>query len=67
MEVVYSSSSKEEKVYTTVTLHEEVNMHGGNVEVGCWVPNSDSRAECAENTKSEAIRLLKLALAELES
>ncbi|ERP97084.1 hypothetical protein Q666_16955 [Marinobacter sp. ES-1] len=67
MEVVYSSSSKEEKVYTTVTLHEDVNMHGGNVEVGCWVPNSDSRAECAENTKSEAIRLLKLALAELES
>ena len=67
MEVVYSSSSKEEKVYTTVTLHEDVDIHGCNVEVGCWVPNSDSRAECAENTKSEAIRLLKLALAELES
>jgi hypothetical protein len=67
MEVVYSSSSKEEKVYTTVTLHEDVDIHGGNVEVGCWVPNSDSRAECVKNTKSEAIRLLKLALAELES
>lgn len=67
MEVLYSSTSKEEKVYTTVTLHEDVDIYGGNVEVGCWVPNSDSRSECAKNTKSEAIRLLKLALAELES
>lgn len=67
MEVEYSSSSNAEKVYTTVTLHEDADMPGGNVEVGCWVPNSDSRAECAENTKREAIRLLRLALAELES
>lgn len=67
MEVEYSSTPKEEKIYTTVTLHEEVDMHGGTVEVGCWVANSDSRAECADNTKREATRLLKLALAELES
>ena len=67
MEVVYSSSSTEEKVYTTVTLGEDIDMHGGSVKVGCWVPNSDSRAKCEENTRSEAIRLLRLALAELES
>jgi len=67
MEVIYSSNPKGEKVYTTVTLREEADVRGGSVEVGCWVLNVDSGVECAENTKSEAIRLLRLALAELES
>lgn len=67
MKIEYSSAPSEEIIYTTVHLQEEKPQQGGSVEVGCWVRNSDSRTECAQATKQEAIRLLKLALAALET
>lgn len=67
MDIEYSSAPKEQKIYTSVRLSEEVEDHGGSVEICCWVGNSDSRKACADATKEEAVRLLKLALSSLES
>lgn len=67
MDIEYSSTSKEQKIYTTVKLSEDVQSHGGSVEIGCWVANADSRKACADATKEEAVRLLRLALSSLES
>lgn len=67
MDIEYSSTPKGQKIYTSVKLSEEVQAHGGSVEIGCWVENSDSRKACADATKEEAVRLLRLALSSLES
>lgn len=67
MDIEYSSTPKAQTIYTTVKLREDVQLHGGSVEVGCWVANSDSREACTDATKEEAIRLLRLALSFLES
>ena len=67
MKIDFSCLPKEEDVYTTVTLIEEREDYRGSVEIGCWVPNSDSNQERAHSTRQEAIRLLRLALEALES
>lgn len=68
MKVEYSSTEPGPTIYTTVTLREDVKVGGvGKVEVGCIIEYSDSRNICAERTKTEAIRLLNLALKELEA
>jgi hypothetical protein len=66
MEISFSSVSEQQKIYSKVTLTEKVEAHGGVVEVACWIENSDSRAQSAQSTKLEAVRLLKLALSTLE-
>jgi len=67
MDIDYSSLPKGEKVYTTVTLYDDTDGQSGRVEVGCWIKKSDSRKECADETRVEAIKILKKAISELES
>lgn len=67
MKIKISSKPEQDPIYTTLTCLEDVDHHGGEVTVGCWVPFDDSREVCAESTKKEAVRLLKLALSALDA
>ena len=67
MDVEYSSLPEGKNIYTTVTLYDDTAGQSARVEVGCWVSNSDSRKECADEARVEAIKVLKKAISILES
>lgn len=57
----------EEKCMVYVDLFEQSTAHNGNVKVGVWVENMDSRSALYEAAKKEALAKLELAVETLKA
>lgn len=57
----------EEKCMVYVDLFEQSAAHSGNVKVGVWVENMDSRSALYEAAKKEALVTLELAIQALKA
>lgn len=67
MKIDYSADLESDRLYSTVTFWANDEDYGHQVEVGVFIPNSDSRSECVKSTRQEAERMLERALSALRA
>lgn len=67
MEVTIGKQPINGKMNVIVSLHEEIDGKGFDIDLSIWVDDSDSRAELSKRARNVATSQLKHALLALEN